>query len=388
MKTKKIKAVVLFLALCFLLPSMVSAVSYKDIPQTDWAYTHITKLSDKGIIHGYPDGTFKKDKDVTYLEVIKLLAGVMKLNVEELGKARSTYGATVDAANVPDWAQDSVATALYKKVITPEELTKAKELGLVDNNPQQVPDRNTIAMYFGKGLGLKKTTDFSNLKHKDIDAIPLSTKEYLAPLVKAGIFEPTGSDGNFEGNRAIRRGEMAKIIVEARKAVPKEPKVEDDKKPVTILPEEQKKNINTKDVIVNLREGEPAVDALFKIEDFIPEMKTTMLALAKANLGKNYEILGQRFEGEVDYKKYLPYYVGRYIVIAKNYDRDPDTVPYIKKAKEEKDPTYEIYKKEYLQPQEFAYENVKIVKTYQGEIVPYLKEDASIDFPWRNFTFR
>ncbi|NLJ58940.1 MAG: DUF4825 domain-containing protein [Tissierellia bacterium] len=41
-----------------------------------------------------------------------------------------------------------------------------------------------------------------------------------------------------------------------------------------------------------------------------------------------------------------------YKLITKNYDRDPDTVEYIKEAKERGDDYYQIYYDEYLQPQE------------------------------------
>ena len=44
--------------------------------------------------------------------------------------------------------------------------------------------------------------------------------------------------------------------------------------------------------------------------------------------------------------------VFQYKMINKNYDRDPDTVEYIKEAKEQGDKNYQIYYDEYLQPQE------------------------------------
>jgi len=44
--------------------------------------------------------------------------------------------------------------------------------------------------------------------------------------------------------------------------------------------------------------------------------------------------------------------VFQYKMINKNYDKDPDTVEYIKEAKEQGDKNYQIYYDEYLQPQE------------------------------------
>ncbi|MDO5713023.1 MAG: S-layer homology domain-containing protein, partial [Tissierellia bacterium] len=211
MKNKKVKVITLLLALLLMLPAMVSAATYKDVDTSHWAYEYITKLSNDRVITGYPDGTYLPNKNVAYLEVLKLLYGVMNPDVEELGKARIAHNTDVVGAGVPDWAQDSVDMALYRDVINVSNLTDAKNANMISNNPVNVPDRQTIAMYFAKALGMSESDDFTVLKHKDVNEIPEINKKYLVPLVKAGIFDPTGSDGNFEGRRGIRRAEMAKI---------------------------------------------------------------------------------------------------------------------------------------------------------------------------------
>ena len=50
-----------------------------------------------------------------------------------------------------------------------------------------------------------------------------------------------------------------------------------------------------------------------------------------------------------------------YYMTHKNYDKDPDTVPYIKEAKERGEYIYETYKKEYLEPKTGMYD-LKVVK--------------------------
>ena len=50
----------------------------------------------------------------------------------------------------------------------------------------------------------------------------------------------------------------------------------------------------------------------------------------------------------------------KYKVIHKNYDRDPDTVAYIKEAKEKGNINYQQMYDEYLQPQEMNFE-LKVV---------------------------
>jgi len=58
-----------------------------------------------------------------------------------------------------------------------------------------------------------------------------------------------------------------------------------------------------------------------------------------------------------------------YKMIHKNFDKDPDTVPYIKEAKERGEYIYETYKKEYLEPKTGTYD-LKAVDE-NGELVLY-----------------
>ena len=42
-----------------LLPLVVFAISFKDVPVNHWAYDAVNEVSELGIISGYPDGTFR-----------------------------------------------------------------------------------------------------------------------------------------------------------------------------------------------------------------------------------------------------------------------------------------------------------------------------------------
>lgn len=72
--------------------------------------------------------------------------------------------------------------------------------------------------------------------------------------------------------------------------------------------------------------------------------------------------------------------VFNYKVIDKNYDRDPDTVEYIKEAKERGDKNYQQLYDEYLQPKESNF-YFKAVIDKNGEITLYTKNPA-IDSIW------
>lgn len=110
----------------------------------------------------------------------------------------------------------------------------------------------------------------------------------------------------------------------------------------------------------------------------------------EAATGTNYEKISVYLENECK-KVYSPYYElldfqisdyqeevvdGKveatflYKVIHKNYDKDPDTVGYIKEAKERGDKHYQTLYDEYLQPQEMNFQ-FKAVITENDVITLY-----------------
>lgn len=212
MNKKFVKIIALALALVFLVPTGVSAASFKDVPNSHWAHRYIDVLSDEGIIEGYPGGEYKPNSYVAFLEVLKLIYGVMDPAKDEVVKAVAAHKDLMTTEKVPLWAQEAVATALEREVITESLLKEAHNKGMFGEKVTTVPDRNLVSEMLAKGLAMEPETDFSVLKYKDIDEVPLTAKKYLVPLVKSGIFAATGSDGNFFGKRGIRRSEMAKVV--------------------------------------------------------------------------------------------------------------------------------------------------------------------------------
>lgn len=73
--------------------------------------------------------------------------------------------------------------------------------------------------------------------------------------------------------------------------------------------------------------------------------------------------------------------VFHYKVIEKNYDKDPDTVEYIKEAKERGDKNYQIYYDEYLQPREMNF-YFKAVIDENDEIILYTRNTAIESEKW------
>ena len=56
-----------------LILSTTQSFGYDDLKKDHWAYEQIHQMSRQGILSGYPDGTFRPDRQVTYGEFLKIL---------------------------------------------------------------------------------------------------------------------------------------------------------------------------------------------------------------------------------------------------------------------------------------------------------------------------
>lgn len=65
-----------------------SEKTFKDVPDTHWAYTYINSAATKGWINGYPDGNFRPENNITRAEVVTVVNNVLqrKLTKEEILK--------------------------------------------------------------------------------------------------------------------------------------------------------------------------------------------------------------------------------------------------------------------------------------------------------------
>lgn len=213
-KSKRILALSLAVAM---LPTYSFAKQFSDVATTGtykWAYSAIDELSNKNIIAGFNDGTYKPENLVSLPQTLSLLKGIINPSSDEVTKATNTYGKDLINLGMDTWAIDAAAICLQNNVITMKQLESAKGNGQIGAGSKIYPAREDIAVFYAKALGLGKNSDISNLRHKDIYDLSKDKKEYLSSLVKAGIFTATGSNGKFNGKNGIRRAEMA-IITKA-----------------------------------------------------------------------------------------------------------------------------------------------------------------------------
>lgn len=60
---------------------------FEDVPQGHWAYDSVEKLAEAGLLEGYGDGTFRRERNLTRYEMAKLVARVFANNPEGVNRA-------------------------------------------------------------------------------------------------------------------------------------------------------------------------------------------------------------------------------------------------------------------------------------------------------------
>lgn len=188
MNKKLISAITLSAIL--IAPTNILAKTFSDVNNNDWFYSVVNELSDKGIISGYEDNTFKPQKSVSYAEFLTLLNN-------SIGEKQSP-----DYKNSEEW---------YKPTFD-----YLKNKGVIANiaNPNAEITRNEMAKYLSLGLEKLKnqkidTTTPASIK--DFDSIPNEYKDLVASVVNAGLIKGDENQ-NFNGSKSLTRAETAVII--------------------------------------------------------------------------------------------------------------------------------------------------------------------------------
>ena len=180
----------LLLGTTLLTPQIASAKTFKDVKSTDWHYNVVSELSDKGVISGYEDNTFKPQRSVSYAEFLTLLNNA-------IGEKQAP-----DYKNPTQWYMPT--------------FTYLKNKGVITNiqNPNAEISRNEMAKYLSLGLQKlknQKPNTTAPTSIKDFASIPAEYKDFVASVVNAGLIKGDEHQ-NFNGSQSLTRAETAVII--------------------------------------------------------------------------------------------------------------------------------------------------------------------------------
>ena len=82
MNMKKMLAVVAAASLVAVAAPAFAANPFSDVPLNHWAYDAVEQLASKGILEGYPNGTFKGNRAMTRYEIASMVARMMNAELD------------------------------------------------------------------------------------------------------------------------------------------------------------------------------------------------------------------------------------------------------------------------------------------------------------------
>lgn len=172
------------------------AASFPDVPENTVYYAPVEYLKAKGIVVGYPDGTFRTDQTIKRDEALKIVMMASGINTE------STQEINFTDVSSADWSYQYIRKAVQRGIVE----------GYQDGtfrpaNPINVAESSKIIpLAFAIDPGPAPTTN----PYPDVPADAWHAR-YIQYLKKMGLLGPQG-DGLFHAERDITRGEFAQII--------------------------------------------------------------------------------------------------------------------------------------------------------------------------------
>lgn len=210
---KKWGTLVLAVILSLACVTAYAAPTFSDMTESwSWAAEAVDSMTEKGMIAGYTDGTYRPGNGVTRLESMLLIARVLGYNEEAMAPAVENAVALYEAelADLELLYPKEICYLIYNGIFTLEEArtylagegatTALKRheaaffLTRADGGEQEVRDNIAVALDF-----------------EDQDAIPAASLDYVWYVQKHGIMKGMG-DNIFSPLTEVNRAQMAVML--------------------------------------------------------------------------------------------------------------------------------------------------------------------------------
>ena len=216
---KKFTAILISTAMiCASAPAFASSFSDVDDQAYAWCVDHIDEMAQIGYVHGYEDGTFRPENEITKLEGIALFSRVMgsedPANEQVLELAYEQYGGLIESCDLL-WGGDELAYMLYKGAFTEADLSEY----VLDLKKDQPLSRGEAAIIITKAMG-GESEALSNtsisLTYNDSRSIPTNILQYVQYVTDNGIMN--GIDDEFRAEGTVTRAQIAVMLSRVAKA--------------------------------------------------------------------------------------------------------------------------------------------------------------------------
>lgn len=120
-----------------------SAVRFVDVPSSFWAFNAISYASQTGFLSGYPGNVFNPSQNIPRAQVLVSLAS--GLNYSPSQPVASTLGIFADASAIPGYAQTGIAAATERRLVV-----NYPSVQLL--NPNQLASRAEVSAFLCQAL--------------------------------------------------------------------------------------------------------------------------------------------------------------------------------------------------------------------------------------------
>ncbi len=206
-------------AMSFSATAVSFGANFSDINNVPWpgVETYINQVADNGLMVGENlDGNmiFRAKDPVTLVETAQLVYNLLKAtnHLENKTDLVTKWNTVLKAANIPEWAYNSVSYCLETGVITEAEVKT-----FMSGTTTVQATREQVAGMIGKAIAAVDKSSSANsttTKFQDNSSIAADKVAYIALLSDKSIL--SGDDlGNFNPKNKINRAEMAVMMTKS-----------------------------------------------------------------------------------------------------------------------------------------------------------------------------
>lgn len=169
-----------------------------------WALAYVNEAVEQGFVHGYPDGTFKPENNVTRAEFLKMVMTAFDFPPTP-AEVESPFPDTSG-----HWAADYVRAGIFHGILTADDYDGQFQ-------PDRAITRLEMAVQLVRALGLSGEIAIHAVNagyYSDTADLDEEAKGYLGTAVHLGIFEGY-PDGTIGPLRTSTRAEAVTVIMRA-----------------------------------------------------------------------------------------------------------------------------------------------------------------------------
>jgi hypothetical protein len=187
--------VLILTAIC----SVYADSGFSDVKSSNWAYTYINQLVEKGGINGYPDKTFRPSKTITAAEFVKITVALLDGEKDKplLGHWATNYMKAAEVLEI-------VPEGMFEKSDWDKPIPRQKMGVIMERAAENMLDEIVVTD--------TAKLDSTKAGIKDYDSICKYCKDYIVQAVLRGLINGY-TDGTFKPEQTATRAEASTMII-------------------------------------------------------------------------------------------------------------------------------------------------------------------------------